>query len=73
MIRGYEDIKLRDVDEFRLRAQALLEHLKTLPARTASKLQLKLHIRRQAPERGPDRSQVACLNSRSLPALISLR
>jgi hypothetical protein len=43
VIRGYEDIKLRDVDEFRLRAQALLEHLKTLPAPTASTLQLKLH------------------------------
>jgi hypothetical protein len=43
VIRGYEDLKLRDVDKFRLRAQALLEYLKTLRAPTASTLRLKLH------------------------------
>jgi hypothetical protein len=43
VIGGYEDIKLGDVDEFRLGAPALLEHLKTLPAPTASTLQLRLH------------------------------
>jgi indolepyruvate ferredoxin oxidoreductase len=31
VIRGYEEVKLRTVDEFRLRARALLEHLEATP------------------------------------------